>query len=295
MKPVTKSFAKFDPAHLFDGLFVPTSGRKRERLYVAPREFGGSEISFQGFEELGADDQSVLLAISAQLGVDGLIIEHETKGSISQQLRNNIALSVDNKEFLASKKTSIRSIAYDAGYSTDSGRVLQIITRSLNRLRNAQIREKTPQGWDRVCNLISVVFNEKSGETFIAANPRLTEAVFRGQHIKVSLYERNSLTKEVSKILHAWLCSNVRLGGSLGAHGVKMDTLLPHVYGDRLLSMQAVQVSRSRKQIREALLEIQKETNWDVQINKDIAIIKRPAKIPLIEQLFPHGKGIVDF
>ena len=294
MKPVTKSFAKFDPAHLFDGLFVPTSGRKRGRLYVAPREFGGSVISFQGFEELGADDQSVLLAISAQLGVDGLVIEHDSRGSISQQLRNNIALSIDNNESLASKKTSIRSIAYDAGYSADSGRVLQIITRSLNRLRNAQIREKTPQGWDRVCNLISVVFNEKSGETFIAANPRLTEAVFHGQHIKVSLHERNALKKEVSKILHAWLCSNVRMGSKLGANGVKIDTLMPHVYGDRLLNMKPTKLSQTRRQIREALLEIQTETKWDIQINKDIAIIKRPAEIPIIERLFPHGRGIVD-
>ncbi len=294
-----KAYAKFDPAHLFDGLFVPTSGRKRGRLYVPPRDFGGSKISFQGFEELGADDQSVLLAISAQLGVDGLIIEHDTDVAEPIELRNSMALNVNSKEDLVGKKTSLRSIAYDAGYSNDSGRVLQIITRSLNRLRNAQIREITPEGWDRVSNLISVIFNDESGETFVAANPRLTKAVLSGltgQHVKISLYERNQLKKEASKILHAWLCSNVRLNGKLGINGVNINTLIPHVYGiERTKNMNIDQKSKARLQVRAALKEIKEQTNWNIQTSKNIIFIRRPKEIPLLERLFPHGKDIVSF
>ena len=42
---IKPAYAKFDPAHVFDGLFVPTKGKKRGRLYVPPRRFGDSEIS----------------------------------------------------------------------------------------------------------------------------------------------------------------------------------------------------------------------------------------------------------
>ena len=74
--------------------------------------------------------------------------------------------------------------------------------------------------------MISVSFNHRSGEICIAANPRMTRAVFRGQHVKVSLFERNELESEVAKLLHCWFCSNIRLGRG-GAH---LDTLAPHVW-----------------------------------------------------------------
>ncbi|MCY5962584.1 replication protein C, IncQ-type, partial [Salmonella enterica subsp. enterica serovar 1,4,[5],12:i:-] len=88
--------------------------------------------------------------------------------------------------------------------------------KSLNRLRATQIREIDREtGWDRACNLISLSFNHKSGEIYVAANPRLTCAVFHGQHVRVSLFERNALETEVAKLLHCWLCSNIRLGRAL--------------------------------------------------------------------------------
>ena len=215
---IKPAYAKFDPAHVFDGLFVPTKGKKRGRLYVPPRRFGDSEISFQGFEQLGADDQSILLAVSAQLGIDGLMIEAKPPGEIGQQLR--LALDFDNDDGrpLKTKKTSLRSLLIDAGYNgPDSGAALARIKESLNRMGNAQIREiNHATGWDYRCNLLSSRFNHKTGEIFVAVNPRLTGAVFREQHVKVSLFERNELESEVAKLLHCWLCSNIRLGRSLG-------------------------------------------------------------------------------
>lgn len=294
--PLTKAFAKFDPAHLFDGLFVPTSGRKRGRLYVPLKTFGDSQIGFQGFEQLGADDQSVLLAISAQLGIDGLTIEHDTAHAISKELRVKINLSDGDTRKIATKQTSLRSILYDAGYETEGGSTFKRIKESLNRLANAQIREISASGWDRRCNLLSSHFNHETGDVYISVNPRLTEAVFYGQHVKISLFERNKLKKEVSKILHAWLCSNVRLGQKLGRNGVKIDNLIPHVYGlERTQAMSVKQRSNARIQIREALTEIKVQASWGVQISRNIALINRPKEIPLIEKLFPHGQGIVTF
>ena len=252
-----------DPAHAFDGLFVPTRGKKRGRLFVEPRTFGNIVIGFQGFEQLGADDQSFLLALTAQLGIDGLIIDAVPQGLISEQLRSALRFNQDDGAPIASKRTSLHSLLIDAGYhAPDSGRALSDAKDSLNRLRNAQVRERNHKtGWDRVCNLISVHFNDKTGEIHAAANPRLTGAVFNGQHVKVSLFERNELESCVAKILHCWLCSNIRLGRSLGnGNGARIDTLAPHVWGKDWEGFSASSKSQKRGLLRDALEEIADKT-----------------------------------
>lgn len=293
---IKPAFAKIDPAHLFDGLFVPTTGKKRGRLYVEPRRFGNSEISFQGFEQLGADDQSVLLSITAQLGIDGLIINHDPAGDISKQLRLDIFFKGDDGRPLASKQTTLRSILIDAGYDPDRGTAN--ISASLNRLRNAQIREVNKvDGWDRACNIISTSFNKKTGETYIAANPRLTSAVFRGQHVKISLYERNALESEVAKILHSWLCSNIRLGGALGrGNGVHIDTLSPHIWGSAHEAESVKVKSVRRALLRSALDDIADKTKslhdgygWAIdQTSCGLVLVSRPKTLPTLEEA-AHG------
>jgi len=297
------AYAKLDPAHLFDGLFVPTKGAKREkgkdgilrrpRLIVEPRDFGGFSVGFQGFEQLGADDQSILLAITAQLGIDGFTIGNDPEGDISKKLRENFEFKGDITGDVGTKKTTLRSILMNAGYNPDIG--TRIVKESLNRLRNTQIREKTSSGWDRTANLISTVFNEKSGEVYIAANPKLTKAIFHGQHVKISLFERNQLESEVAKILHAWLCSNVRPGGKLGFSGlVKIKSLIPHVWGPYSIEGASVKVACvKRGLIRDALDEIKDNTanlygsyGWHIEVNKSEALILRPKDLPLIESSF---------
>lgn len=289
---IKPAYAKMDPAHLFDGLFVPTNGKKRGRLFVKPRPFGHLEIGFQGYEQLGADDQSILLALSAQLGIDGLTIYDNPPGPIAKQLRLDMRFSHDDGAPLASKRTSLRSLLIDAGYRPDIG--TKKVKESLNRLRATQIREINRQtGWDRVCNLISVSFNHKTEEIYVAANPRLTGAVFRGQHIKVSLFERNALESEVAKILHCWLCSNIRLGRSLGnGNGAHIDTLAPHVWGQEAWEgFAAYDRSKKRGLLRDALDEIADRTRglqggmgWAIDMTSSgIVLVSRPKKLPFLE------------
>lgn len=290
-----------DPAHLFDGLFVPMKGAKREfcsdgklrrpRLLVGMRDFGGIQIGFQGFEQLGADDQSILLAITAQMGTEGILIPQKPKavGSQTMALWDSLDLEVNNNTTpIGVKQTTLRSLLIDAGYNPDSS--TDKIKDSLNRLANAQIREKAA-GWDRRANLISVVFKD-SGETYVSTNPRLTKAIFDGQHVKISLFERNQLTSEVSKILHAWLCSNIRQGQSLGnGNGAKIDTFLPHIWGRSVFDDDRRRVSNKRAQLRDALAEIDSELKslhmgygWVIdQTSNGLVRISRPKDLPMIE------------
>lgn len=290
---IKAAFAKIDPAHLFDGLFVPTSGKKRGRLLVKC-EHGGKTITFQGFEQLGGDDQSILLAICAQLGIDGLQIEADPQGPVSKQLRTDLQITGNDASMpVASKRTSLRSLLIDAGYKDpEDTRNLKRARDCLNRLRNAQIREQDPTtGWDRAANLISTSFNKETGETHIAANPRLTGAVFAGQNVQVSLHERAALSSEVAKILHSWLCSNIRLGGSLGysGRGAKLETLAEHVWGPSHTEAAANVRSRRKSLIREALEELADTTRdtgnrWAIEMHPSgIVTVSRPKELPFLE------------
>lgn len=300
---IKPAYAKVDPAHLFDGLFVPTNGKKRGRLLVEPRDFGDARIGFQGFEQLGADDQSILLALTAQLGIDGLTIDATPPGRIAQDLRLMLEFKdgdgnpLDRGEPLASKKTTLRSLLIDAGYGdVDGGKALKTARDALNRLRNAQIRERSKRGWDRTCNLISASFNDLTGEIYVAANPRLTSAVFNGQHVKVSLFERGELESEVAKLLHAWMCSNIRLGQSLGnGNGAKLDTLGPHVWGQAVWEgFAASDRSKKRGLLRDALAEIADRTRnlhdgygWAIdQTGSGLVIVSRPKEMPFVESIY---------
>lgn len=144
-----------------------------------------------------------------------------------------------------------------------------------------------------MCNLISVSFNHKTGEIHVAANPRLTGAVFRGQYVKVSLFERNELESEAAKLLHCWLCSNIRLGRSLGnGNGAHIDTLAPHVWGKAAWEGFSKQSkSQKRGQLRVALDEIADRTRglqggmgWAIdQTNSGLVLVSRPKELPFLE------------
>lgn len=307
------AFARLDPAHLFDGLFVPTRGnarekisgnqRRRQRLLIEPRNFGAVQIGYQGYEQLGADDQSVLLAVAAELGIDGQTIDADSSGPIAQQLRTAMDLRnaqgqpLDRGERLISRRTELRSLLVNAGYrDVESGNARANVRASLNRLRNAQIRERNNSGWDRVCNLISATYNEQTREVYVAANPRLATSIFGGQNIQVSLHERNEIRSEVGKLLHAWLCSHVRLGEHLGnGHGARLDTLAPHVWGPGHDQASRKVKSIRRGLLRAALAEIDDRTRrlhgghgWAIDQTPSGVMVSRPKTLPRIGVHFPQ-------
>jgi hypothetical protein len=297
-------YAKFDAAHLFDGLFVPTNGKKRTNLYVEPRKFGDIEVTMLGYQQPGAEDQSIFLAACSQLGIDGMLIK-DPKGEISTRLKADLKIQGDDTYPVASHKTSLRSLLKDAGYKDcEGGANLKRAKDILIRLNNVQIREyNRVTGWDRAAQLLSAYINRKTEEVYIAVNPRLTEALLVGQHVKISLLERNQLTSEVAKILHCWLCSYIRLGKSLGnGEGAFLDTLAPHVWGPKHDGESKQVKSRRRSLLKEGLLEIADATRelhngygWAIDITSTgIALVSRPQKLPTPKNsvIYTPGLGV---
>lgn len=284
------SFAMLDPAHMFDGLFVPTNGASRRELRVQEKKFGDYRISFQGAFQLGVDDQSVLLAIVAQMAIRG---GEMTDENLDPELLQKLAIvtrgNLTEADRVTRLRTSLRSLVIDAGYS--SIRSTSDVGESLNRLAAAQIRSKNIEtGDDQRCNLISVAFNSKTHEAHIAANPRIGRALLSShQNVQVSLSERNLFEGEITKLLHCWLCSNVDLGKRLGlGNGAHVDTLAGHVWGPQWSSFDNSSKSKKRDRILDAVSEIVEKTTakfgkegaWHASMKGKIIQMLRPKKLP---------------
>ncbi len=82
MRKDISDYAKIDPAFMTDGLFVPKANKSK--AINIKREWDKGEIGFRGVQ-LGAMHQSVLLAVCARTGRDGLCIEGNNLQDSSQK------------------------------------------------------------------------------------------------------------------------------------------------------------------------------------------------------------------
>ncbi|WP_279603901.1 replication protein C, IncQ-type, partial [Aeromonas caviae] len=101
------------------------------------------------------------------------------------------------------------------------------------------------------------------------------------------------LESEAAKLLHCWLCSNIRLGRSLGnGNGAHIDTLAPHVWGKAAWEEASTKVRSVRRgQLRDALDEISDRTRglqggmgWAIdQTSSGLVLVSRPKELPFLE------------
>lgn len=286
-KSNVSSFAKFDPAHLLDGLFVPKV-KKGQALYDVQGEFDGGMVSFEGVQ-LGVEHQSVLLAIAARTGrqsaADGLLVKGSGNDLMARQFSLLDAAGGASDLDVSKVECSAYALLTDAGMPTGADNYKKL-KKLLQQMATVVLwREKG--GLGGTSNLLSAQVN--GDKLIISLNWRLTDAIFKGQNIQVSLHERHELGM-VSKILHTWLSGNIRRGGHIGisGNGVFINTLVNHVWGKRPAS----EVTKRKRQalIRKALGEIGKLNGWVARIDGDRAHISRPKELPnspLGEELLP--------
>ena len=281
------SYTKFCPTHLADGLFVPRRDPKKKT--DIKKWYDGGEIRFVGFAQLGCFDQSILLAVCARTGMEGLLVkgdEKDLKGiktQLSLPMEKTGALATGNHTFA---KTSVYSILKDVGYEkNDMGKKLYWeVVESLLRLANVTVyRRKASKGGSM--NLLNFGHDEH-GRVAITLNWRLADAILGGmQNIQISLTERRQLKTAVAKILHAWLCGYVRLGKELmNGQGANYDTLCRHVWGENFDFKSRSTQSKQRKLVKEALEEIGELSGWKVQTYKTKVLVKRSNSLPWTEE-----------
>ncbi len=256
MKNVS-SFAKIDPAHVLDGLFVPKVAQG-QALYGVEGAFDNGTVRFQGVQ-LGVEHQSVLLAIAARTGRDGAkgVVAHGTSSDLMARQWSLLEVSGPlAEEDVSLVECTAYALLIDAGMGDSTGNYKNLL-RLLEQLGSVVMyRSRTETGHTTggLTHLLS--FQHVDDRLIVTLNYRLTHAIFGGQNIRVSLHERHNLRNPVAKILHTWLSAYVREGRSLMAgHGAKLDTLARHVWGNRPATSDGV-VRNRRMLLRAGLEEI---------------------------------------
>lgn len=275
-KSKVSSFAKLDPAHVLDGLFVPIT-KTGEALYKVEGTFKGGVIKFEGVQ-LDVKHQSVLLAImarGARAGKDKVVIDGSATDLQARQAR--LSLSVDGSA-QESKMGSVKCTAYallkDAGME-DSKKGYADLKKILTQLATVKLYRSANGHWG-VSSIIGNVGGDDDGNLIVTINWRLAGALTGGQNVHVSLNERHALSSSpVAKILHTWLSAYIRPGGQLMAgRGAEVDTLIRHVWGNRPCSDGVMKQRRMR--IREALDHISRLEGWTARVDGTHAHISRP-------------------
>lgn len=290
-------FAKLDPAHVLDGLFVPTA-QKGQALYDVCGQFDGGEISFKGVQ-LSVAHQSVLLSIAARTGrqpnTEGVVIAGTANDllarvaepaeqltdeqlELARQAQQIARTGEAKKHDFSLVKTSAYSLLVDAGMKTGASDYHKL--RELLHEMATVVMYRNIKGTGGTSQLLS--FQHQKDKFVVSLNWRLADAIFGGQNIHVSLTERHLLSESpVAKILHTWLSAYIRPGQSLMAgHGAEVDTLIRHVWGNRPASESTLK--QRRRRIREALGAINALRGWTTSVEGSHAFISRP-------KLLEHG------
>lgn len=281
--------ARYDPAFATDGLFVPTA-KKGTALYDVGRDYDDGEIRFEGVQ-LTAAHQSVLLAVCARTGRDGLLVRGTKDDPLGDDCLGRSVVSLDDAPVARSLKgtgsakeqnttiveCSAYSLLIDAGMDT-GGKSYQQVVRLLTQLSTVTVYRRVGKA-GASSHLLS--FDHVDDRMVIALNWRLAASILGEQNVRISLSERHQLGGSVARVLHAWLSCHVRSGGSLMAgQGARLDTLVRHVYDKRPVS-DAVQRKR-RQQVRAAVSEINQLAGWAAAVDgRGIVRFSRPTIIEM--------------
>jgi hypothetical protein len=256
MKNISR-FAKLDPAHILDGLFVPKV-LQGQALFGVEGQFDNGVVRFEGVQ-LGVEHQSILLAVAARTGrqgaAKGILARGTADDLMARQWSMLEATGPLAEEDVSLVECSAYSLLMDAGMG-DSASDYQNLLRLLVHLGSVVMyRSRTAKGHTKGGTTHLLSFQHEDDRLAVTLNYRMTHAIFGGQNVRVNLHERHSLRSPVAKILHTWLSSYVREGYSLMAgQGAMLDTLARHVWGKRPAS--DVTIRKRRAMLREALEQI---------------------------------------
>jgi hypothetical protein len=276
-KSAESIFAMLDPAHLTDGLFKPTMQAGEILLDVeGVRE--KQPIRFDG-PQLASTHQSILLAILArtarQAKEQSLIPPGDTNGIHKKQMGLLAVTGSASRQAISVLKCTRYALLLDAGMGTSSKEYV-LLSKLLGELASVTLHRGNGSNATS-SRLIS--FQHDDNHFTIGINWRLSGSISRRQNSPVSLVERRSLGNDpVTKILHAWLCAFIRLGGPLMAgEGAEIDTLIRHVWGKRPCSKDVVKNRRAA--IIRAIKKINTLPGWETSIKKTHVYVRRTKQL----------------
>ena len=253
-------YAIQEPALAIAPVFLALKKGNRNKLDVK-RIFGNSTLNWRGPDAMGMVEQSVLLGLLSIAGQQPFMLNpqncHGTGKKILGLLTSSgLAINSD----LAIMKANWAKIVMAAGYKTTGGKNTKIVRSAMKRLAEMTIWEER-FGIEYESRLLAWVSGDIDGVTLVL-NLRATDALNGGQHVKISLIERNALSDDPSKALHAWLSGHMRSGST---KSFNISVFQSHVWGSEIKEAGSTLGSRMKK-LRSALVSIGLLPGWNCRL-----------------------------
>lgn len=247
-------FAIQEPALAIAPVFLVLQKIKMPRAKLdVTRPFGDSSVRWRGPDALGIPEQSVLLALLSIAAQQDFSIDPDSAVGLKATLLNQLSCEGPRCE-VAVLKAQWRKIEIAAGYSSHSGKNITNIKLAVQRLAETTVWERR-DGIVYESRLLSLIRGDNNG-VIVALNRRATDAIYGKQFIKISLEERNKLSEEPAKALHAYLSGYMRAGSS---RRLTIGTLQAHIWSGEVTGS----THRSRDEtLRAALLAIDQLLAW---------------------------------
>ncbi len=261
---IIDNFAQYEMrCAMTDGIFRPMKRGPRPKAKVT-NSFGTIKITFQMYDALGADDESVMLAILSLMGVKGEKLKSDTNDEGKLQLRTKLSPKANAKDANAgSIKTSFFELVNRAGFG-DSGRSKTHLIACLDRLSSTTLI-LDDESWHGSMTLLSYIINEDDGRVEIACHWRLAEAIFgSAQFARVSLGERYKIEGDAGRILHRWLSAWVQVGKEAS---IRMNKLESHIWQLDEVSNEPEARKERLEKLKKALFQIGNLDGWAVDTN----------------------------
>ena len=278
--------ARLDPSHcLANGIFKPIfrGSRASAALDVHYTAHDKSyTFNWRCSELLSIGDQSNFLAIhrlAAQTGRPVCVgVDCDMPACIAVREALNLTYDAQNLECLA-LTTTVNEIAATTGIKMNGNAKKRIID-SLIRLSKVDFciyYTGNPESVFWQSNLISLAtFDDK---TIIGINPVLSKAIVSTPSTFIDMREQRALNSDISKRLHVWLSSWFGANRVLEERRIKLDLLLPHIWGDTCTGNIR---SQRRRSLQGAIAEMGQLAGWEFAVDTAsnvVSITRPPIKI----------------
>lgn len=282
-------FALVDTPALMCGLFRPLPRASTRKKLDVSFEFGGLELRWRGPDQLGAQDQSVLLGLLALAGQSGLNLDAQPATEMGGKVRANLQAggwAAEASGMLL--QTSWSALARASGLGT-SGKDLAQVRASIARLAEVTLW-LSKDGKHASTRLVSYMLGDIAGVS-VALNFRLARAMSGQQHTRVDLLERWRLAGDTARVLHAALCALPRKGTK---RRYRLSVLERAVFGEQ----GAGSTGRDRRRrLLDAIAEIDGLAGWRVDFEgtgrtvTHVEIERDPSGFDRRTRSAPHGKS----
>lgn len=265
-----------------DGLFMPLAKKAERRQIKIQHTFDDSFYIFET-EQCDAFDQTVLFSLIAQAE---LSIREEQHANILDE--NNIQLSCLYEKMGGRTsvyyKTTMYKIAQDCFGSCINGEKYNRIHESLNRLSKISVRVhqkvdgKIIRGAYNFISYTSVEDIETGKVDIYISFSEFFSRMLAGyirQFTLINFFERSKLSS-FGQLLYSYLCFAVRPNRNIKNWNI--DVLVKHIYNiEDILTVDRKNLYKYRKNIIDALKEIDEKTKWKAKIDRQFFSVSRPA------------------